>query len=79
MRATGYNFQNILSFSLRINFVLANSADPDEMQLYAAFHLGLHCLLNYPFWGGWSSRGLVHGPGGVTMHPPPPKCSMGVV
>ena len=25
----------------------ANSADPDEMQHYAAFHLGLHCLPKY--------------------------------
>ena len=24
---------------------LANSEDPDEMQQYAAFHQGLHCLL----------------------------------
>ena len=24
---------------------LANSEDPNEMQLNAAFHLGLHCLL----------------------------------
>ena len=24
---------------------LANSDDPDEMQHYAAFHQGLHCLL----------------------------------
>ena len=23
-----------------------NSADPDEMQRYAAFHLGRHCLPN---------------------------------
>ena len=23
-----------------------NSVDPDEMQRYAAFHLGLHCLLS---------------------------------
>ena len=30
--------------SLKINFVLANSADPDEMVHDAAFHLGLHCL-----------------------------------
>ena len=28
--------------SLKINFVLANSADPDEMPHYVAFHLGLH-------------------------------------
>ena len=31
--------------SLKIVFILANSADPDEMLPYAAFHLGLHCLL----------------------------------
>ena len=24
--------------------MLANSAEPDEMQHYAAFHLGLYCL-----------------------------------
>ena len=34
-----------------IVFILANSADPDEMQHYAAFHLGLHYLPNYPFRG----------------------------
>ena len=33
-------------------FNLTNSVDPDEMQHYAAFHLGLHCLQKY------SSRGL---------------------
>ena len=32
--------------SLKLDFVLANSADPDEMPLYAAFHLGLQCLQN---------------------------------
>ena len=31
--------------------ILANSADPDEMQQYAAFHLGLHCMLQYTFSG----------------------------
>ena len=25
------------------------SANPDEMQHYAAFHQGLHCLPKYPF------------------------------
>ena len=30
-----------------MGFVIANSADPDEMPHYAAFHLGLHCLLKY--------------------------------
>ena len=29
-----------------IVFGLANSVDPDEMMHYAAFHLGLHCLLS---------------------------------
>ena len=31
--------------------LIANSADPDEMQHYAAFPLGLICLSEYPFWG----------------------------
>ena len=31
--------------------MLANIADPDEMQHYAAFHLGLHCLPKHPFRG----------------------------
>ena len=30
---------------------LTNSVDPDEMQHYAAFHLGLHCLQKYLFRG----------------------------
>ena len=30
---------------------LANSEDPDEMQLNAAFHQGLHCLV----WLKWPS------------------------
>ena len=36
--------KNIAFLSLKINFALANSADPDEMPPYAAFHLGHHCL-----------------------------------
>ena len=36
-------FPNYLGFlPLRILFETANSADPDEMQHIAAFHLGLH-------------------------------------
>ena len=37
--------------SLKIVFIFANSADPDEMPPYVAFHLGLHCLPDgkYPF------------------------------
>ena len=46
--ATGFNFQNILYFFLwRSDFILANSADSDEMWHYAAFHLGLHCLAKW--------------------------------
>ena len=37
--------------SLKVVLMLANSADPDEMQHYAAFHLGLHCLPKYVFMG----------------------------
>ena len=44
-----YNFQNknIVFFCLKIFFTFTNSVDPDEMQHYAAFHLGLHCLQKY--------------------------------
>ena len=35
---------------MKIGGVLANIADPDEMPYYVAFHLGLHCLPNYPLW-----------------------------
>ena len=31
--------------------ILTDSADPDEMPPYAAFHLGLHCFLKYLFTG----------------------------
>ena len=36
--------------------ILANSADPDEMRTYAAFHLGLHYLLKFPFTGILNER-----------------------
>ena len=39
--------QGIISkyyISLKINFVLANSADPVEILHYGTFHLGLCCL-----------------------------------
>ena len=42
--------------SQRVDFVLANSAEPDEMLHYAAFHLGLLCKHN-PFRGFWSKKG----------------------
>ena len=37
--------------SLKIVFICAISADPDEMPPYAAFHLGLHYLPRYLFTG----------------------------
>ena len=37
--------------------ILANSADPDEIQHDAAFHLGLHCLPTYPFRGFLYTKG----------------------
>ena len=42
-------FMQIINFdgSLKILFVLRNKVDPDEFQRYAAFHLGLHCLLKH--------------------------------
>ena len=41
------NFDVFLS--LKVFLILANRIDPDEMQHYAAFHLGLHCLPKYLF------------------------------
>ena len=43
--------------SLKVVLILANSVDPDEMQHYAAFHLGLHCLPKYPFRGFQYTKG----------------------
>ena len=37
--------------SQKIDFVLANSADPDETLHDLAFHQGLHCMPNYPLEG----------------------------
>ena len=51
-KGTQAEFLNYDKFlSLKFVLILANSADPDEMHLYAAFHLGLHCLPKYPFRG----------------------------
>ena len=45
-------------FCLKIIFTFTNSVDPDEMQHYAAFHLGLHCLQKYSFRGFPQKKGL---------------------
>ena len=47
----------IVFLLLKICFVLANSADPDEMPHYAAFQPGLHRLPKYPFMGFRSTKG----------------------
>ena len=44
-------------FSLMFFLIVANSADPDEMQHVAAFHLGLHCLPKYTFIGFQYTKG----------------------
>ena len=43
--------KNIVFFCLKIVLTFTNSLDPDEMPIYAAFHLGLHCLQKCPFRG----------------------------
>ena len=37
--------------------MFANSKDPYEMQHYAAFHMGLHCLQKYSFRGFPNTKG----------------------
>ena len=41
-----------------MDFILANSVDPDEMLHKVAFHLGLHCLPKYLFSGIQIEKGL---------------------
>ena len=41
----------VVFLSLKINCVLAKSADPDEKLHNVTFHLGLHCLSKYLFVG----------------------------
>ena len=58
LRGHRYNFLNYDVFlSLEAVLILANSADPDKMQHYAAFHLGLHCLSKYLFRGFQHTKG----------------------
>ena len=43
---------------LKIVFILANSADTDEMTPYAAFHQGLYCFTKYVYYGIQNENGL---------------------
>ena len=54
---SGYNFQKILYFLSEDLFYLY-SVDPDEMQHYATFHQGLHCLQKYLLRGFCEYKGL---------------------
>ena len=38
-------------------YLVTNSENLDEMQHYAAFHLGLHSLSKYPFMGFQNTKG----------------------
>ena len=49
--------KKIIFLSLKIDFALANSVNPDKMPHYAAFCQGLHCLPKCPFRGCWSTKG----------------------
>ena len=54
-----FNLSEIFFFlSLNMDFVIANSADPDEMTLHVAFHLGLSCSMKYPIKGFWYTKGI---------------------
>ena len=49
--------KHIAFFCLTISFTFTNSVDPVEMQHYAAFQLGLHCMQKYPFRGFKHTKG----------------------
>ena len=48
---SGYNLKKNCILLSEDLFTFINSVDPDEMQHYAAFHLGLHCLQKYSLRG----------------------------
>ena len=49
LHVRGHNYDVFLS--LKVVLIVENSADPDEMQHYTAFHMGLHRLPKYSFRG----------------------------
>ena len=51
MRGFGLLFLTEADFSSEDRFCCAKSVDPNEKQLYAAFHLVLHSLFKCPFRG----------------------------
>ena len=60
-RGLGLELSNYFVFlSLNSIFILANSADPDEMPLFAASYLYLYCLSIFPFTAFPLRIGLMH-------------------
>ena len=55
LRVTDYD----VFLSLKDVLIIETSADPDEMQHYAAFHQGLHSLPKYPFMGFPAYKGFL--------------------
>ena len=54
-----YNLSEIFSFlSPNMDFVITNSADPNEITHRVAFHLGLPCSIKYPIRGFWYTKGI---------------------
>ena len=54
-----YNLSEIFSFlSLKMDFVVASSANPDEMTHCVAFLLGLPCAIKYPIMGFCYTKGI---------------------
>ena len=43
--------KNTAFLSLKIDYVLANTVNPNEMLIHAGFHLDIHCLPLYWFRG----------------------------
>ena len=41
-----------------MDFIIANSADPDEMTHRVGFHLSLPCSIKYPIRGFWYTKGI---------------------
>ena len=56
---SGCNFKkkDVVFFCPKIFLTFTNSVDTDEMQHYAAFHQGLHCLQKYSFKGFPNTKG----------------------
>ena len=52
-----YFLKKYYIFLSRYLFTFTNRVDPDEMQHYTAFHLGLHWLQKYSFRGFANTKG----------------------